>query len=330
MNDSRLSIRNLGKSFNSPVLQGVDLDVAQGEILGVVGENGAGKSTMINILTGLLQPDTGEIFLDGEPHTPNSVTAGFNSGVSFAAQELSLIETLSVAENIALRQLPQNRNVINRTTLEKTARRLLDLVGLHEISPDVTVGTLSLAKRQLIEIAKAIGTNCRVLLLDEPTASLTADQADHVHSVISQLAANGTSVVYISHRLQDVIDITDRVTVLRDGAVVATSRSDQVTVDQLVSQMTGDVMPDRNERQQRKESLLPVLTASNLSTADLPNAFDLTCHSGEILGVAGLAGAGKSELLQALFGLTSKTSGQVLHRSGDKESQIQSARQAVR
>jgi ribose transport system ATP-binding protein len=312
------------------VLKGVDLEIARGEVHGIVGENGAGKSTMVNILTGLLRRDAGEIFIDAEAHAPKSVADGFASGVSFAAQELSLIDTLTVAENIALRRLPCRHSVIERELLEKSARRSLDSVGLQDLPPNVLVESLSLAERQLVEIAKAISSDCRLLILDEPTAALTADQAERVHSVIAELAGNGTSIIYISHRLEDIIEVCDNVTVLRDGHVVSVSRSGQTNVDELVSLMTGETFQARNKEHGNMPSLRPVLSAKQLSTAELQYPVDLTCHAGEIVGVAGLAGAGKSELLQALFGLAPRTGGELLRHGDEVESSINNSRQSVR
>ena len=330
MTDVRLSIRNLDKAFNAPVLKGVNLDIGRGEVHGLVGENGAGKSTMVNILTGLLQRDAGDILLDGVAHRPASVNDSFTSGVSFAAQELSLIDTLTVAENISLRHLPNRRTVINRPSLDETARRLLDKVGLRDLPSDRPVQLLSLAERQLVEIAKAIGAKCRLLILDEPTAALTADQTRQIHEVIARMAADGTSVIYISHRLHDVIDIADSVTVLRDGVVVSTTRSDETTVDDLVSHMTGASITRRNGGGENVGTMLPALSSKRLSTADLPGPIDLSCSTGEILGVAGLAGAGKSELLQALFGLAPLTGGERHRVQGEQTVRIGNARQAVR
>ena len=330
MNDVRLSIRNLDKAFTVPVLKGVDLDIGSGEVHGLIGENGAGKSTLVNILTGLLKRDAGDIHLDGIAHRLASVTDSFASGVSFAAQELSLIDTLTVAENISLRRLPNRRTVIHRQTLNEEARRLLDKVGLNDTPADRLVDTLSLAERQLVEIAKAIGADCRLLILDEPTAALTADQTGHIHKVITEIAADGTSVIYISHRLHDVIDVADSVTVLRDGVVVSTTRSDRTTVNELVSQMTGESITVRDRDVEDRKPVHAVLSARRLTTADLPNALDLNCFAGEIVGVAGLAGAGKSELLQALFGLEPLTGGERLRILGENSARIESAHHAVR
>lgn len=308
----RLSIRHLDKAFNAPVLRDVALDIREGEIHAIVGENGAGKSTLVNILTGLVTRDGGEILLDGEAYDPDSASAAFAAGVSFCAQELSVIETLTVAENISLRRLPTQGIAVDRSGLDERATSLLAKVGLRDILPGSPAGGLSLAERQLVEIAKAVSAESRLLILDEPTAALTKDQADRVHGIVRELAGHGVAVIYISHRLGDVLDIADRVTVIRDGSVVATADAANLSIADLVSSMSGAATETlaRSMAEHTRGDLS--LVARNLSTADLPHAIDLDCHYGEVLGIAGLAGSGKSELLHAVFGLTPALGGQVI------------------
>jgi ribose transport system ATP-binding protein len=215
MTAARLLVQNLNKSYAAPVLNDVSLTVAGGEIHALVGENGAGKSTLVNILTGLVEKGSGELLLDGRVYDPGRASDAFAAGVSFAAQELTTIDTLSVAENIGLRSLPSHLSVVDGQGLTETAQRLLNVVGLDGVSPATKVERLSLAERQMIELAKALCSDSRLLILDEPTAALTAPQADRLHQIIRDRAASGTSVIYISHRLEDVLAIADTVSPAR-------------------------------------------------------------------------------------------------------------------
>jgi len=324
-----LSIKNLNKSFATPVLRDVSLSIRHGEIHAIVGENGAGKSTLVNILTGMLRKDSGQIFLDGIEYEANSPANAFAAGVSFAAQELSIIGTLSVAENIGLRKLPHSKSVILREELDQQARDLMKLVGLEGLSPDTLADSLSIADRQLLELAKALAPDCRLLLLDEPTAALTAPQADHLHSIISDLAAAGTSVLYISHRLDDVLSVADVISVLRDGKVVSSVPAHTSTVAAMIEQMTGRNQQRMDRSTAPAQSDIPVLKVEELTTGELPHPISFTCHQGEIIGVAGLAGSGRSELLQALFGLVPGTSGSVARCTGNGEFAVRNASHAV-
>ena len=325
-----LEIKNLNKSFAAPVLRDVSLRVRRGEIHAIVGENGAGKSTLVNILTGLLRKDSGQIFLDETAYEAACPADAFAAGVSFAAQELSIIGTLSVAENIGLRKLPHRNSVIRRDRLYEQSHNLLQLVGLKGISPDSAAESLSLSERQLLEFAKALSIDCRLLILDEPTAALTGPQADHLHGIIADLATAGTSVIYISHRLDDVLSVADVVSVLRDGQVVCSMPAQSLAVSDLFEQMSG------RSQQQAEQSVAParpdkpLLRVEKLTTDALPHALSLTCHQGEIIGIAGLAGSGRSELLQALFGLEPITGGSVTRCTDEGEFVVRNASHAVK
>jgi ribose transport system ATP-binding protein len=291
MTAARLLVQNLNKSYAAPVLNDVSLTVAGGEIHALVGENGAGKSTLVNILTGLVEKGSGELLLDGRVYDPGRASDAFAAGVSFAAQELTTIDTLSVAENIGLRSLPSHLSVVDGQGLTETAQRLLNVVGLDGVSPATKVERLSLAERQMIELAKALCSDSRLLILDEPTAALTAPQADRLHQIIRDRAASGTSVIYISHRLEDVLAIADTVSVLRDGRLVMSQAASSLTVEDLVESMAGEVFQKR---------------------ADV------------------VAGAGRSELLHALFGLTPLSSGVVTRTKNGEQVVLRSAGQAVK
>ena len=330
MSDARLVVRRLDKSFAAPVLQQVDFSVQPGEVHAIVGENGAGKSTLVNLLAGILPKDAGEFFLDGEGYEPRCPVDSFKAGISFAAQELSVIGTLTVAENIALRDLPHRHAVIAKERLQRQAERMLRLVGLDDIAPDTMAEHLSLAERQLLELAKALAMDSRLLILDEPTAALAAPQAERIHAIIEERAGSGASVIYISHRLHDVLNVADTITVLRDGRVVASMPAATMSVDAMMEHMTGRHSQPGSSSRSTLEAGTPALTAESLVTDELPHGVSLTCHHGEILGIAGLAGAGKSELMHALFGLAHLKGGRLGRLSDDMDVPITNAGDAVR
>ena len=329
MEETLLSVKKLNKSFSTPVLKDVNLTVKRGEIHAIVGENGAGKSTLVNILTGNLPKDSGQLFLQGVEYNPSTPSDGFAAGISFAAQELSIIETLSVAENIGLRNLPQRNSVILRDRLDEQARRLLRLTGLADVHPNALAETLSLADCQLLELAKALATDCCLLILDEPTAALTAPQADHLHGIIKNIAAAGTAVIYISHRLDDVLSVADTVSVLRDGQVISSVPAGTTTVPDIFEQMSGRMVPESQMSATQEIDNAAVLNVVAITTDELPHAISFTCHAGEIVGIAGLAGSGRSELLESIFGLAKLTGGRVDRYTADGAKAIRSARHAV-
>ncbi len=325
----RLEVKALYKSFATSVLTGVNLRIDSGSIHGLVGENGAGKSTLINIINGLLTMDSGEIFLDGRHYAVKKMRDAMRAGVSFAAQELSLIDNLSVAENILLKALPKNTVLLDITNIIEQSVALQKLVGLIDVEPDTLVNQLSLAQKQLVELAKALASDARLLILDEPTAALTGPQADRLHRIITERAQQGTSVIYVSHRLDDVLAVCDTVSVLRNGEIVHTGPSDVLSSEILINHMSGDSLL-LHEQEAERALGQPSLMIKNLTTKDLPNPIDFTCHQGEILGIAGLAGAGRTELLEAIFSLTDKTSGQVSVITEGVYTAIDSPQQAVK
>ena len=327
MADDRLVIKNLNKSYAAPVLHDVDLVVGRGQIHAIVGENGAGKTTLARILAGLTTRDSGALLLNQERYDPHQPTDAFLNGVSMAAQELSAISTLTIAENLQLRRLPSTNGVIKLATLADTATAALEKVGLGRLDTGTLAGDLSLAERQLLEFAKAILDRPGLLLLDEPTAALTRPQADRLHALIREVAEQGTSVIYISHRLEDVLNVADVVSVLRDGRLVASGPANDFSADDLVRHMAGDVFaPVKRSAPQRGDTLLRI---EDVMTADLPHPVSLDLGAGEIVGLAGLEGAGRSELLHAGFGLVPLMGGQVTRLTESGAVSVDSARTAV-
>jgi ABC-type sugar transport system ATPase subunit len=308
--------------FGVPVLEGVSFSLSPGEVLGLVGENGAGKSTLMNILGGVLQPDGGAMRLAGQPYAPLSPDEAAAARVGFIHQELNLFPNLSVAENLFLGAFPRRFGLwIDRSALRLRARALLAQVSL-DVSPDALVETLSPGERQLVEIAKALAADARVIIFDEPTTSLTARETERLFTLIARLRAEGRALIYISHALKDVLHLCDRVLVLRDGRAVACAAAAETSEDKLIALMVGrdlaQLFPPRDVR----PSEAPLVEVRDLSQPGIAEGISFTLHKGEVLGIGGLMGAGRSELARMLFGLDPISRGEIrvdgaryLHRS---------------
>lgn len=304
----RLVMQGVCKSFGATVaLAGVDLRVAAGEVLAVVGENGAGKSTLMKVLAGVVRPDAGSMWLDGRRYTPHSPRDARAAGVAMIHQELALAPDLTVAENILLAAEPARAGFIRRSAMHDSARAALGQLGRPDIAPERLVGTLPIADRQVVEIARAVAVGCRVLVLDEPTSSLTRDDVRHLEAVVKRLRAAGHAIVFISHVLEEVRAFADRVTVLRDGATVGGGDLATVADATIVEWMVGRPMTELYPRTRRTPGGV-VLEVVGLEVVGLagrarPESASLTLRRGEVLGIAGLVGAGRTELLRAVFGL---------------------------
>lgn len=326
----RILAKGICKSFATPVLRDVDLEIPAGRIHGLVGENGAGKTTLAKIIVGLESADSGSLLLDGQPFRPTNTADSLGAGVAICAQELSLVDDLSVAENILLHTSTSSVARIRRKSADETARTLLDLIGLEQVPPRTRVGRLSLAEKQLVEIAKTLATDAKLLVLDEPTSALTAPQAERLHAILREKARDGVAVIYISHRLGDVLAICDRVSVLRDGKVRLTQDSGTLSEQALIREMAGaDADFDAPPRSDGNSAPLH-LSVENLRTAKLPHPVSFNCRRGEILGIAGLAGSGRTELLNAIFGLDKRLGGSVKIHTQNGATQTRSPRQAIK
>jgi ribose transport system ATP-binding protein len=303
---NRFEMRGIEKRFDATVaLAGVDLDVRPGEVCGLVGENGAGKSTLMAILAGALRPDAGEMRLDDEKYAPRDPMAARRAGVGMIYQELSLAPDLTVAENIVLGMEPARYGLIQRATMRRVAVAALSELGRADIAADARAGDLSVADQQLVEIARSIAVGCRVLVLDEPTSTLGRREVERLFALIARLKANGHSIVYISHFIEEVREVCDRIVVLRDGRVAGEGAA-TLAVDEIVRLMVGRNVSDLFPRTERLCGEA-VLEADQLE----PGSATFTLHRGEIVGIAGLVGAGRTELLRAMFALDAVRSGRV-------------------
>jgi ribose transport system ATP-binding protein len=298
-------------------LDGASLALEPGSVHALLGENGAGKSTLIKIVTGVYQPDGGRLLVaDGSGGLTETRFSGpldaQRAGIGVVHQERNLIPAFSVAENIALQAVPTRRGFVDRAAMRTLARRCLDQLDVR-LDVDQAVGSLSVAQMQLVEIAKALAVDSTVLLLDEPTASLTGDEADRLYTVVRRLRDQGHSVVLVSHKLEEVFAIADTVTVLRDGHSVAEARPlADYTRDQVVNLMVGRAHADLAlESRHVDTDAVPALELQEVSTAMNHRDVSLRIQPGEILGLYGLVGAGRSELVRAVLGLETITSGAV-------------------
>jgi len=313
MAEAVLSLEGVAKSFPGVrALDGVRFDVRAGEVHALLGENGAGKSTLIKIMSGVHEPDAGTLLLDGRPVRFARPQDAQRAGVATIYQELLLFPELSVAENIFLGHAPRGRlGAVDWGAMRARAREILASLDIHDLDVDRTVGALSVGNRQRVEIAKALSQNARVLIMDEPTAALTEADVERLFATVRLLKARGVGVVYISHRLVEIFDLADRVTVLRDGRYVGTREVGDVREDELITMMVGRTL-DALFPKGEAEIGPPVLEVRGLRARPQLRDTDLVLRRGEIVGLAVLVGAGRSELAQAIFGMNPPEVGEIL------------------
>jgi ribose transport system ATP-binding protein len=306
-------MQGIRKSFPGVVaLDGVHLEVRAGEVHVLLGENGAGKSTLMKILSGALGKDAGEIRLGGESVQITGPRDAHRRGIRIIYQELTLVPHLSVAENIALGREPGRFGLVDRRAQDREARERLGRLGV-EIDPRTPVGELGVARQQMVEVAKALEGDPRIIVMDEPTSALTATEIQELFATTARLTAHGVAVVYISHRMEEVTQVGHRVTVLRDGRYVATRRIDEVTVPELVKLMAGRELGEHYPRR-RVPPGEEILRAEGLSRAGVLSDVSFDLRRGEILGVAGLMGAGRTELARILAGADRPDRGRIFLR----------------
>lgn len=305
-----LEVRSVSKRFTGVrALHQVSLTLGRGEVLAVIGENGAGKSTLMKILAGVQEPDSGEILIEGRPVRIDSVRAAEHLGIALIHQELNLADNLDVASNIFLGREPRRGCFVDRGRVRGESRKFLAQVGL-DCSPRTLVSTLSLGRQQLVEIAKALSTNARVLIMDEPTSSLSQHETEQLYRVVKELRSRGVSIVYISHRLGEVKELADRVVVLRDGENAGELQRDAINHDAMVKLMVGRELTRHARASFGSGEVL--LEARDLRTPANPtHPLNFSLKPGEIVGVAGLVGAGRTELLRVLFGIDRAVGGEI-------------------
>lgn len=313
MSDTKplLSLREVRKSFGpTEVVHGMNLDIHAGEVVALLGENGAGKSTVSNIIAGAITPTSGQMRWLGEPYAPATPREAIDTGIGLIHQELRLLEHLSIAENVFVGRWPKRIGVIDRRRMKKDAHAQLERLGL-DISASRLVRGLSTANQQLIEIAKALALNARLLILDEPTAALGGAESDLLFQQIGRLKADGVGLIYISHRLEEIQKISDRIVVMRDGHKVQEFDSGDVPVRTIVESMVGRsldrMFPAIPEPQEQICLQVDNLSSSQAAFSDV----SFTVKHGEILGIAGLVGAGRTELVRAIAGADPVAQGQI-------------------
>lgn len=306
-----LRLNGITKIFPGTVaLSDVSFSVNRAEIHAIVGENGAGKSTLMNIISGNLQPDKGEIYLEGKKVKIRSPRDAQNLGISIVHQELALCPHLTVAENIYIGRLPQkSRKIVDYDKLNKMSEEVLALFDEVNIKPIDKVADLNVAQQQIVEIAKAITFNCKILILDEPTSVLSEADAEVLFKIIKDLKSKGISILYISHRLREIFELADRITVLRDGRYIATLNTVETNPDQVVSLMVGreikEMYPPKSSKIGEE-----IFRVENISSEKVQNV-SFSLHEGEILGFAGLVGAGRTELAQTICGILPRHCGEI-------------------
>ncbi|WP_237153817.1 sugar ABC transporter ATP-binding protein [Oryzibacter oryziterrae] len=322
-----LKFQGVGKRFPGVIaLNDVSFEIGRGEGHVLLGENGAGKSTLINLLGGVFQPDSGSIWFDGAPYKPASPLEAFAKGIRVVHQELNLLSNLTVAENLLFEQLPSRRGLVNFREMNRRAAELLAEVGL-DIAPSTLVSRLGVAQMQLIEIAKALAHESKLLVLDEPTATLTNREVDRLFEILHRLKGRGVTTLYISHRLQEIYEVGDSVTVLRDGQHVTTRPLKGLGIPDIVRLMVGRTVEDQGVFRDDIHPTGEALAVSGLKlTADCA-PIDFAVAKGEIVGIAGLVGSGRTEAVRAIFGADPKAAGSI--RVNGKAVEISSPKEAV-
>jgi ribose transport system ATP-binding protein len=308
-----LRMRGISKSFSHvPVLQDVDFELRRGEVHALLGGNGAGKSTLMKILEGVHQPDAGTIELNGDPLRFASPQDAAAHGIAMIFQDFSLVPSLSVAANIFLGAEPRSRGLLDdRAMLDQASVQLREL-GL-DLDPRTTVRHLGTAYWQLIEIAKALSRSAHILIMDEPTASLAKSEVERLFELIDELKERGIAIVYISHRLEEIARVADRVTILRDGRRVTTSPAAELTMDQIIEHIAGESVGEEmaGERRPSTADGRPLLRVEDLEAGELVRGVSFDVRHGETVGIVGLMGSGRSEVARALFGIDKITSGTI-------------------
>lgn len=307
-----LEMNDVSKRFlGVHALKGVHFDLRCGEVHALVGENGAGKSTLMKVLTGIHQPDSGEIFFEGKPYAVKNIGEAQNLGISMIHQELNMMNDLTVAQNVFIGRELKKGPWLDDAGMVRETQKIFDRIGI-KIDPKTKLGRLTVGKQQMVEIAKAVSRDCKLLILDEPTAALTQTEIEDLFRIMGDLKAKGIGMVYISHRMDEISRISDRITVMRDGEYVGTVDTVSVTKDDIINMMIGRVVyEDPKTHSEVPEDAETVLEVRNLSSGNLFKDVSFKLRKGEILGFSGLMGAGRTEVARAIFGADPRDGGEI-------------------
>ena len=329
MSETILRMQGIQKYFSGVhALKGVDFDLRAGEVHALMGENGAGKSTLIKVLCGIHKRDGGTVEYFGEQVDFDNIAQSQAAGISVIHQELNMMNHLTVAQNMFIGREAKIGGLINDRKMEEEAGKLFDKIGVH-INPSVRLGDLTVGKQQMVEIAKAISRDCKLLVLDEPTAALTQPEVEELFKIMRELQQKGIGMIYISHRMDEINRISDRVTVMRDGEYVGTVNTAEVTKDDIVKMMVGRViMGEQKEKSNVPADAPVILEVKHLNAGKEVKDVSFSLRKGEILGFAGLMGAGRTEVARALYGADPKQTGEIF-LSG-KKVKIRTPQQAVK
>jgi ABC-type sugar transport system ATPase subunit len=327
-----LETRNLSKSFYGiAAVTDVSISIQPGQILGLIGQNGAGKSTLMNLIGGVIQPDSGGMFLYGKPYQPANPAAANRHRIAFIHQELNLFTNMTIAENIFIQGFPTIRygpfRFVDWAIVKEKTRAVLDEVGL-KLSPDTVVDRISPGERQLVEIARALFMDAALIIFDEPTTSLTARETENLFTLMRRLREGGKSIIYISHILKDILHLADSVAIMRDGALVTQEEASAFDINRMISLMVGRTIDNLYPPRTSGPTTTPLMVLDGVSAAGLVENVSFTLHEGEVLGLFGLMGAGRTELARIIFGLDSLEQGHI--EINGKRLARQNARDSIR
>lgn len=333
MNDVVLELQGIDKSFfEVKVLKGVNFKVKKGKVLSLIGENGAGKSTLMNIIGGIFPPTAGTMKMEDKPYSPKGPGDAMEAGIAFIHQELNLFPNLSIADNMFITNFPTTAKVplIKKSVIKEKTKELLKSIEL-DISPDTLVEKLSPGERQLVEICKALSTDPKIIIFDEPTTSLTNRETERLFEIINNLREQGKAIIYISHILNDVMNISDEIVVLRDGQVTDSGAKEEFTIDRMISSMVGrdinQLYPERMSKPQEESALV----VKGVSQSGIVKDINFELKKGEVLGIFGLMGSGRSELARIIYGLDPYEKGEIMINGNkiDKTSPMTSIKNGV-
>lgn len=318
MNENILELKGITKSFATvKVLKDITFSLKKGEILGLVGENGAGKSTLMNVLGGIYQRDGGEIFLEGKSFEPVNPKVSSDAGIAFVQQELNLFTNLTVMENLFITEMKRGKfGSINKKEMKKIVCEKMDELGDTGISPDDIIGDLSMGQRQMVEITKSIMKDSRIIIFDEPTTSLSNKEKDKLFEIMHRMQAQGKSIIFISHILEDVFEHTDEIAVLRDGEIISQRKTKELDTNTVIREMVGRELTNIYPICQ-KEIKEVAFEVKNVCQSGRFQNVNLNIKEGEIVGMFGLMGAGRTELLRCIFGLDPMDEGELYYK-GEK------------